>query len=87
MAKKRKKTKEELVPVYTPALASLLFKREKEKGAPLTKEEVLEVRDNSTLVMMKAKDAQAMSDSRGYEDIDPEKAWEQWTKIRHQFYK
>jgi hypothetical protein len=87
MAKKTKSKKEEMVPVFTPALVSLLLKKEKEKGAPLTEAEVLEIRDNSTMIMMKSSAVRSMSDSRGYEDIDPERAWEQWSKIRKQFYK
>lgn len=79
---KKKKTGKDLVPVFSPTLISLLTKKEKEKGAPLTREEVHDIRDNSTLIMLNAEEAESMAASRGYNDLDPEQAWEQWQKIR-----
>jgi hypothetical protein len=81
MNKKSKQSKP-LVPVFVPPLLTLLQKKERTKGSPLTKEEVLEIRDNATMILMKADEALKMADSRGYRDIDPDKAWEQWLQIR-----
>ena len=81
MNKKSKQSKP-LVPVFVPPLVTLLQKKERTKGSPLTKEEVLEIRDNATMILMKADEALKMADSRGYRDIDPVKAWEQWLQIR-----
>ena len=81
MNKKSKQSKP-LVPVFVPPLVTLLQKKERTKGSPLTKEEVLEIRDNATMILMKADEALKMADSRGYRDIDPDKAWEQWLQIR-----
>ena len=80
MNKKSKQSKP-LVPVFVPPLVTLLQKKERTKGSPLTKEEVLEIRDNATMILMKADEALKMADSRGYRDIDPDKAWEQWLQI------
>ena len=84
MAKKRptKKKLAERIPVYTPALVSILMNREKAKGAPLTKEEVLEIRDNATLILVDQSEAKAMAETRGYADLDPENTWNQWLKIK-----
>ena len=69
---------EDLVPVFMPALVVLLTHHEQRKGAPLTKDEVLAIRDKATCVMAPADILPAMAESRGYEDIDPERCWEQW---------
>lgn len=68
----------------------LLGARERQKGAPLTREEVLAVRDDAKCLIMprdRAKtfytvytvlDAQAPVPR-----IDPERCWDEWQKIRH----
>lgn len=87
MAKKKTAPMKDLVPVFSPTLVSILSKREKEKGIPLTKEEVIDIRDNSTLIMLDAAAAKEMAASRGYDDLDPEQVWEQWQKIRNKMIK
>ncbi len=92
MAKKEKTSKKkkmnDLVPVFTPTLVSILLKKEKDKGAPLTEQEVLDIRDNSTLILLDTNAAKSMAETRGYEDLDPENnTWEQWKKIRKKFIK
>jgi hypothetical protein len=67
-----------LTPVFIPALIVLLAHLEKESGRPLTEGEVLSIRDNGTCVMMPTSKAIELDTSRGYNDIDPEKCWEQW---------
>ena len=71
-----------LVPVFTPPLINLLRQKEKAKGVPLTKEEVLEIRDNATMILVKADEAMKMARNRGYEDVDADRVWEQWKKLR-----
>jgi hypothetical protein len=73
---------EQLVIVITPSLVSTLWKREKEKGAPLTEQEVLAIRDGATAVALPAASAAAVEESRGYRDIDPESCWAEWQQAR-----
>ena len=71
-----------LIPVFIPALVVLLVHHEKEKGSPLTEAEVLAIRDNGTCVMMPTSWAIELDRTRGYNDIDPERCWEQWLEYR-----
>jgi len=41
-----------LVPVFIPSLVSVLLKHERDKGTPLTEDEVLAIRDKATAVML-----------------------------------
>lgn len=75
---------DDLVPVFIPALAVLLLNQERAKGAPLTQSEVEEIRDRSVVMQMAPERARAMAEERGYEDLDPERAWEEWRRVRHQ---
>ncbi len=72
----------DLVPVPVPALVALLLHLETEKGAPLTEAEVLAARDGAVCMMMPLSVRDEMAASRGYDDIDPERAWAQWSAIR-----
>lgn len=71
-----------LVPVYVPALLVRLATLERKKGAPLTEQEVLEVRDVGTCVMLRRSQAAHLASSRGYDDLDPARCWEQWLAVR-----
>jgi hypothetical protein len=73
---------ESLDPVPVPALVAVLLNRETEKGSPLTESEVLAIRDHCAGIMMPASVARKIADARGYDDIDPELAWEQWQARR-----
>lgn len=73
---------EPLAPVFIPPLLMQLARAEQEKGSPLTREEVFSARDHGVRMLMTAKEAAAMAESRGYDDIDPEHAWEQWQVAR-----
>jgi hypothetical protein len=70
-----------LVPVFMPALHPLLLALEAREG-PLTEARVLQARDEAACMMMAPRDAQALERSRGYRDIDPGLAWEQWQLVR-----
>lgn len=72
----------DLVPVYVPSLYEILAAAEKKKGAPLTEDEVLSVRDTATVVMMRREAAGELSRSRTEPDIDPADCWAEWQKRR-----
>jgi hypothetical protein len=70
-----------LVPVFMPALVVLLVHEERKKGSPLTRDEVIAIRDRGVCMMVKQSMAIQMAAKRGY-DIDPESAWEEWQVVR-----
>lgn len=63
---------------FMPSLLSLLFLAEKNKGMPLTKEEVVRIRDNAVCITISSDRLKKLEDNRGYKDIDPENCWEEW---------
>lgn len=65
-----------------PALIAVLLNREREKGSPLTEAEVLAIRDSAESTMVPRDIVPQIVASRGYEDIDPEHAWEEWNAVR-----
>lgn len=68
--------------VFIPSLMALLHSEEDRKGAPLTEREVLAIRDKASCMAMDPRAAQTMERSRGYADIDPERAFEHWQMLR-----
>lgn len=72
----------ELLPVFVPALHPILLALESEQGKPLTRAQVEAARDKGACIMMTPRDAQKLERSRGYCDLDPELAWEQWQLVR-----
>jgi hypothetical protein len=73
---------ERLIPVFIPTLVSMLLRHERDKGAPLTEMEVIEIRDKSIAIMLRESIAREMARSRGYDDIDPERCWSEWQRVR-----
>jgi hypothetical protein len=69
-----------IVPI--PSLVSSLLALETKKGSPLTESEVLEATDKAPSVAVPAQALAAMAEGRGYDDIDPENAWDEWQAIR-----
>ncbi len=69
---------EDLVPTFIPPLIAILTASEQERGAPLTEDEVVEIRDNAVAMMMPRSMGDAMAASRGYADLDPENVWAEW---------
>ena len=74
------------VRVYLNPLHALLHAAQKQKGAPLTEAEVLQVRDTAVAVEMTPEQAK-----RFYASLDaqvrvhrmnPERIWEEWQEIR-----
>jgi len=68
--------------VFTPALAALLTSLQRTRGTPLTRQDVEATRDQGACIAMEPRDAQRLERERGYCDIDPELAWEQWNLVR-----
>lgn len=73
---------EELLIVPVPSLVSTLLFHEDQKGSPLTEPEVLEITDKAECIAMPRDAAAAVAEARGYDDIRPEHAWEDWQAIR-----
>ncbi len=74
----------QLIPVFIPPLVALLHILEREKGSPLTEQEVLDIRNKGVCMMMRVEHAIALDEKWGYNDIDPEHVWEQWQEARAQ---
>lgn len=66
---------------FIPALVTLLTALEEERG-PLTRTQVEDIRDKARCMTVAHRDAQKLERSRGYADLDPELAWEQWCVVR-----
>ena len=73
-----------LIPVFIPALVVLLHNLERQKCAPLTEQEVLDIRAKGVCMMMAEERAIELVEKRGYSDLDPEQVWEQWQEARKQ---
>lgn len=73
---------DDLVLVFIPALVALLTAAETERERPLTEAEVIAIRDEAVTIALPRAEAQSMAAARGYDDIDPEHAWEQWQAVR-----
>ena len=73
---------EDIIITPVPALVAVLLNLEKQKGSPLTEVEVIEVRDNAACIAMPRSAHNAVVESRGYADIDPEQAWEEWLSFK-----
>jgi hypothetical protein len=73
---------DDLFPVFTPALVALLIHAEELKGSPLTRNQMIAIRDDADCVMMPLAAKADLDEERGYADIDPEQCWEQWQIVR-----
>lgn len=68
--------------VFIPTLAAILTAAERKKGSALSREEVEAILDTAVCMKMKPRDAQNMERARGYADIEPDRAFEQWQAMR-----
>ena len=72
--------------VFLNPLVTLLAGRERQKGSPLTEEEVLEVRDDAQCMAMPASQAEkfyASLDSQfQLPRLNPDNIWQEWQAIR-----
>ena len=75
-------SEDKLILTFVPSLVSLLLAREESKGAPLTEQEVLEIRDKATVVALPEDAAVRVAAERGYRDIDANHCWEEWQRAR-----
>lgn len=73
--------------IITPvrSLVATLLNREEAKGSPLSEEEVRAITQNAPSIAMPEAARSAVDEERGYLDIDPENAWEEWQVVRSQF--
>jgi hypothetical protein len=78
---------EPLIPTFVPPLITLLVNAERQKGSPLNPGEVAAVRDRGVCIMLPNSEATKLAKARGYDDIDPEHAWDQWQVVRQQIPK
>jgi len=67
---------------FIPSLSVVLTAAEQAKGSPLEQAEVEQIVAEGSVVAMEHRDTQALERSRGYADIEPELAWEQWQIVR-----
>jgi len=74
----------QLTRVFMPSLVSVLRYYERNKGSALTEQEVIAIRDKAVAVLILKSTKTKILKNRGYEDIDPERCWEQWQKVREQ---
>ncbi|MBK6685997.1 MAG: hypothetical protein IPG45_16100 [Deltaproteobacteria bacterium] len=65
-----------------PSLVSVLHAAETSAGRPLSAREVESVVAQSCAVAMELKDKIRLEKSRGYADLEPDLAWEQWQIVR-----
>lgn len=73
---------EDLIITPIPSLVSLLIRAEQQKGQPLTQEEVENIRDTCACIALPPDAARAVTEKRGYVDVDPEDVWNQWQRVR-----
>lgn len=72
----------QLVLVAIPPLVTILLHQERKKGAPLSEEEVLAIRDGAVCMTMPYSVAAQVAKKRGYDDIRLENVWQDWNAIR-----
>jgi len=70
------------VPTFMPSLSALLLAAERSAGRPLQRKEVAALVEKGTTIAMEIADAIALERTRGYADIEPRLAWEQWQIVR-----
>jgi hypothetical protein len=75
-------SEDDLLPTFIPALVALLIRAEELNGSPLTRNQVMAIRDNANCVMLPPSAKAEIEEERGYADIDPERCWEDWLMVR-----
>jgi hypothetical protein len=68
--------------VFVPSLAALLTRAQQLNGAALTENQVLAIRDASTVMVASHDAAKAVEENRGYADIDAADAWQSWLRLQ-----
>lgn len=72
-----------LVIVPVPSLIAVLLNAEEKKGKDLTQDEVNEITEHCTCMTMPFSVAYEMELKRGYRDIRPEYAWQDWLEYKN----
>jgi hypothetical protein len=67
---------------FIPSLAAMLTRAEELKGQPLTRDEVLRLRDNCPALVIDPELATGVEERRGYADLDPADPWPGWQQLR-----
>lgn len=79
------KEESKLTIVFIPSLISILMDAENSKGSPLIEDEVISIRDSSTIMEIPIEALLPLEESRGYIDIMPENCWNEWQERRKEF--
>lgn len=69
----------------TPSLIALLHAAEKQKQRPLDRQEVQTMVDAAPTIALPPAQVHALELARGYADIEPRRAWDQWQLVRRWF--
>jgi hypothetical protein len=77
----RGRPQSKLRPTFIPPLVVLLEAARQQKGSPLTAEEVEKLRDGAACIAMDPRHARELERTRGYADLDPDRAAECWRAI------
>ncbi|MEL6339008.1 MAG: hypothetical protein AAFQ65_03825 [Myxococcota bacterium] len=72
-------------PYVMPSLVAMLVSAEKQKGSPLSESEVASLVENAPAMMIEQEKIRELERARGYADIEPERAWDQWQLVRETF--
>lgn len=72
-----------LLPLFIPALVVLLKKAEKDAGRALTKDEVIKIRDDATVMMVPISEMPKFVRERGYHDLYEPEVWDEWEQYRN----
>jgi hypothetical protein len=75
------KQEEPLVPMFVPALLTMVLMEENKKGSPLTQEEVERVRDTGICMMVSLSHYRMHAEMSG-RDLDPENVWEEFQEYK-----
>jgi hypothetical protein len=67
--------------VFMPSLRAILTAVARGSASPLDRAQVLAARDKAACMAMRHADARKLEWSRGYADLEPELAWEQWSAL------
>ncbi len=74
--------KEKVVFIATPALVVLLTRYERDKGKPLTYDEVIDICENAIGIASPESMIEEIAESRAYNDLNPNNIWEDWLPYR-----
>jgi len=75
-------SEENMTEVFIPALVAILVRAEKLAERPLTKNEVLKIRDTATVISQPLSSMPEFLAKRGYHDLYAPEAWEEWQLYR-----